>query len=296
MKLTLRLWLHLLFFSSFILPSFAFLSACRATPTPPPAIHFRIGTADSTQYIARESANAYRRAHPTTTFDFFTGNSTTALRELSFDQFDFAFIERNPRADELERAGATALELGRDGVFIIVHPSNPLRNLSRQDLKEIMTGELNLWSQLGIAVPGGPDEIQVLTREEGSGMRAVIEDQVMQGARLTLTALLQPTNLDMLDYVADHPGAIGYVAANVWNDNSRTRALSLDNVIASRATIHAGTYPLLQTVFLIVPQTATLNGKKRIQSPENITSFLEFLSGSDGRAVLYQRIVELPPK
>lgn len=260
----------------------AFLACAAPTPTPLPAIHFKIGAADSTQYIARETANAYRRAHPATTFDFFTSNSTTALRQLAFDQFDFAFIERNPRADELENAQATALQLGRDGVFVIVHPSNPLQNIARQDLKKILTGEFNAWSQLGIAVQGR-DEIQVLMREEGSGMRAVIQEKVLQDARVTPTALLMPTNLDMLAYVAEHPNAIGYVAANIWQENSRTRALSIDEIAATRETIHAGTYPLLQNVFLIVPQTPT----------ENIQSFLDFLAGDEGRRILYQRLSEL---
>jgi phosphate transport system substrate-binding protein len=246
----------------------------------------RIGTSDSAQYITREIANAYRRAHPTTTFDFFTSNSTMALRQLAFNQFDFAFVERNPRADELERAGATALELGRDAVFVIVHPSNPLRNLSRTDLRKILTGELNSWSQLGISPPGGRDEIQVLMREEGSGMRAVMEDRVLQGGRVTRTALLMPTNLDMLDYVAVHPGSIGYVAANIWDNNSRTRALGIDNVAATRGNIRAGTFPLLQTVFLIVPQAPD----------DRIRSFVDFVAGDEGRALLYSRISEIPPK
>ncbi len=283
-RMTLHVSRPLLVFS--FLVSLFVLLACRATPTPPPAIHFKIGSADSTQYIARETANAYRRAHPTTTFDFFTSNSTTALRQLSFHQFDFAFIERNPRADELERANATALELGRDGVFVIVHPSNPLQNISRDDLKKILTGEFSLWSQMGIAAPNGRDEIQVLMREEGSGMRAVIEEHIMQGARITPTALLQPTNLDMLAYVAEHPHAIGYVAANIWDENSRTRVLGIDNFAATHGNIRAGTYPLLQTVFLIVPQTPN----------ESITSFVDFLASSDGRSILYQRISELPAK
>lgn len=268
-----------------VLSVLGFLS-CRATPTPTPAIYLRIGTSDSTQYIAREAASAFRRARPTTTFDFFTSNSTTALRQLAFGQFEIAFIERNPRADELERARATALELGRDGVFVIVHPSNTLKNIARDDLRKILSGDFNQWTQLGVEPPDGKDDIQVLSREEGSGMRAVIDEQVMQGARLTPTALLMPTNLDMLDYVSSHPNAIGYVAANIWNESSNVRTLGIDNVPASRAAVNAGSYPLSQTVFLIVPQTPD----------KDITSFIDFLAGPDGRATLYQRIGEIPPR
>ena len=281
-----RAFAQLVFIVVCCLSSAILLLACRATPTPAPSIHFKIGTADSTQYIARETANAYRRAHPTTTFDFFTSNSTMALRQLAFQQFDFAFVERNPRADELERAQATAFELGRDGVIVIVHPSNPLTNLTRTDLQKIFTGEFSLWSELGIALPNGRDEIQVLMREEGAGTRVVMEENILQGERITLTALLQPTNLDMLDYVAEHPNAIGYVAANIWNENSRTRALSIDTVAPTRANIQNKTYPLTQTVFLIAPRTPN----------ETIASFIEFLASNEGRATLYQRITEIPAK
>lgn len=261
------------------------LLACRPAPTPTPLpVHFKIGSADSTQYIARETANAYRQSHPATTFDFLTSNSTTALRQQAFGQSDFTFIERNPRADELERANATALELGRDGVFVIVNPSNTLQNLSREDLRKLLSGEFNAWSQMGIAPPEGRDEIVVLMREEGAGMRAVIEEKVLRGARITPTALLVPTNLDMLDYVSAHPNAVGYVAANIWDENSRTRAVGIDDVTATRAHIQDATYPLLQTVFLIVPK----------EPNENITSFLEFLAGPEGRSALYRRISEIP--
>lgn len=271
---------------SFILFALTFLSACRATPTPAPRVNFRIGSADSTQYLAREVADAYRRAHPTTTFQFFTTNSTAALRQIPFENYDFAFIERNPRADELDRAHATALELGRDGVFVVVNPNNPLQNISRADLKKIFTGDTGQWSQLGIAPPGGQDVIQVLAREEGSGMRAVMDENILLGAPVTPTALLRPTNLDVLDYVADHPNAIGYVAANIWDAGSRTKLLAIDNVPATRDSISSGTYPLLQTVFLIVPQPP---------SPAS-TDFVNFLSSTDGRTTLYRRITELPPK
>lgn len=264
----------------------ALTAACRPTPTPPAAVHFRIGTSDSTQYLARQLADGYRRAHPATTFDFDTSNSSTILRQLALDRFDFAFVERNPRADELDRAEATALELGRDGLYIVVHPANTLQNLARDELQKVLTGELNRWSQLKIAPPAGEDDIQVLAREEGSGMRAIIEEQVMGGARLTPTALLQPTNLDVLDYVAEHPNAIGYVAANIWDENSRTRALAIENVPATRDSVRAGTYPFLQTVFLIVPRTP---------GPD-LTAFLEYVASTEGRSTLYRRIVELPPK
>lgn len=266
--------------------SVVLIPACRATPTPSAPVHLRIGTADSTQYIAREAAAAYRVEHPNATFDFFKTNSTMSLRQLAFGQYDFSIIERNPRADELERAHAVAYELGRDGVYVIVHPSNALQNVSRDELKKIMAGEINRWSQLGIEPPGGQDTIQVLAREDGAGMRAVIEEKIMQGARTTPTALVLPTNLDMLDYVAEHPNAIGYVAANIWDNNTNTRPLALDDITPARGNIANGTYPLLQNVFMIVPRDASADTQ----------DFVDFLASAEGRATVYRRINALESK
>lgn len=259
---------------------------CRATPTPPPRAHLTIGSADSAQYIARELADAYRRSHPSTTFDFYTTNSTTALQQIAQSRFEIAFVTRNPRTDELERAHVNAVELGRDALAVIVNPSNPLTNISRKNLAKVFSGEIFEWSALGVQVTGTDDTVQVLTREGGSGMRQVLLEQVMLDHALTPTALVRPTNLDMLDYVSEHPEAIGYVAANIWDSNSHTRPLSIDNVPITRETIATGNYPLLQTVFLILP----------VSPNETISSFVEFIASSEGRQVLNRRLAPIPPK
>lgn len=272
------------FLFSFLCALSFWLPACRPTPTPPTRVHLRIGSSDSTQYIAREIADAYRRARPLTTFDFVTTNSTITLREMARGTLDFALVARTPRADELERAGAEALQLGRDGVYLVVHPSNPLQELSSQDLAKILSGEIFRWSALGIQLPDGRDTIQVLSREEGAGPRQLLEEKILLGRRMTPTALLRPTNLDMLDYVASHPHAIGYVAANIWDANSGTRPLALDGVAATRANIAKGAYPLIQTVFLIVSRAPRAE----------VVDFLNFLAATEGRQTLYRRIAELP--
>ena len=82
------------------------------------------------------------------------------------------------------------------------------------------------------------------------------------------------------------PVVIGYVAANIWDNNSGTMPLGIDNVPATRETIADGTYPLLQTIFLIIPQ----------EPDADINGFVDFLAGPEGRATLYKRISELPAK
>lgn len=208
------------------------------------------------------------------------------MRLMAQSGFDLAIVARNPRADELERADANAVELGRDAVAVIVHPSNALGDISMENLARLWSGGINAWSALGIPPPGGDDTVQVLAREEGSGMRQVMQDAILVDRRITPTALLRPTNLDMLDYVSDHPNAIGYVAANIWDQNSHTRPLLIGGVPPTRPNLASGAYPLTQSVFMIVPRRAG----------DNVSSFVEFVASPEGRTVLTRRLAPIPPK
>lgn len=287
LRIPRRFRLRLLVTYSFILLlSTVVLFACRATPTPPKRIYLRIGTADATQYIARELSDAFRREHPNTVFDFTTGNAASILNQYRRGDFDLAFISRPPQADELDRTKSQAIEFAQDGIFIVVNPANPLKAISREDLAKIFTGETFQWSSLNIPPPAGLDSIQVISREDGSGTRRVFEQKALTGRRVTLTALERPGNVDVLDYVGSHPNAIGYIAGNFWDTNTRAQPLSIDGIAPTRANIQSQKYPFLQTYLLLVEQKPW----------QDVSTFVDLLSANEGRDVIARRAAIYSPK
>jgi phosphate transport system substrate-binding protein len=257
------------------------VEGCAPTPTPHPRVHLVLGGASSMQPLITDLANGYHQLRPYATLEILGGNSATGLAELAQGSVNLAMVSRNPRADELSHPPARAVEVARDGIVIVVHSSNPLVNLSRDELARIFAGEILSWSELKVTLPpGAPGTIQVVSREDGSGTRSVFEQTVMLGRRVTLTALVQPSERDVLDYIAANPNAIGYAAFNIWNIQPTTRAVSIDDVAPTLASIQASKYPLMRTFYLVAP----------IAPSPDVSDFLDFILSDSGRQIVRTRM------
>lgn len=233
------------------------------------------------QLIARDLANAYHKANTFATVEVRGGNSNTGLIEFARGSFDIALVSRNPRSDELKRPPARAVEFARDGIVLVVNSSNSLTNASREQLAKVFSGEILNWSQLsGQASQGADDAIQVVSREEGSGTRAVFEQSIMNGRRVTLTALIQSSSNDVLSYVQTNPNAIGYSAFNLWNGHSADHALSIDGVVPTLASVRSSSYPIMQTYYMVVP----------IDPKPELKDFIDFVLSVDGQKLVSNRM------
>lgn len=95
-----------------------------------------------------------------------------------------------------------------DGLTVIVHPSNPISQVTMDQLRSIYTGEITNWSQLG----GADLPITFVTRAEGSGSRFVFEDRIFDGEVTAASNQIEAADNSALStLVNDTPGAIGYV-------------------------------------------------------------------------------------
>lgn len=233
------------------------------------------------QLLAQDLARAYRQSHSYATVEVRGGNSSSGLVEYERGSLDIALVSKNPTSEELKRPPSRAIEIAHDGIVIIVHNSNTLENVSRDQLAKIFSGEILSWSQLsGKPSKGGDDSIQVTSREDGSGTRSVFEQSIMAGRRVTLTALVQPSSRDMLDYVKSSPNAIGYVAFNLWKGNSTTRAISIDGIAPSSSAIQASTYPLMQRYYLVAP----------IDASPAVSDFIDFVLSASAHELISARV------
>ncbi len=102
----------------------------------------------------------------------------------------------------------------------------------------------------------------------------------MPGRRVTLTALVQPSEQDVLDYVASNPAAIGYVAFDAWNANPSAHAIAIDDIKPDLADIRSAAYPLMRPLFLVVPRSS---------SPD-IMDFVNFVVEAAGRQIIAEHM------
>lgn len=265
----------------FVIPLALLLLSCTSTldVTPPVTRKFEIVTSEALSPFVLELTDAYHRAHTFISFNIRSGNAAFALAELSRLNADAVFVGRALAQTDLTRLNAEARLIGRDGLVIIVNPSNSLQSVTRDQVTKIFAGDIHDWRDLGARLPTGASPvIAVVSREEGSASREVFEGLMMTGKRVTRTALVEPSERDVAEYVAAQPDAIGYIS--LQSLSSRVRGLALNGTEATLANIANKKYPLEHPVYLVNPSHPSAD----------LDEFIAFVAGPDARHILEKYI------
>lgn len=174
--------------------------------------------------------------------------SGTGIQAVSEGRCDIGLSSRNLK-DEEKANGLTGTILAYDGIALIVNPENPVSDLDVNTIAQIYTGEITNWSALG-----GPDaEIVLIGREAGSGTRDGFESITKTEGKCQYRQELISTG-DVITTVAGNPNAIGY--ASLASIKDTVKALKVDGVVPSEATVKDGTY-VIQRPFVLVTRTGT---------------------------------------
>ena len=196
-----------------------------------------------------------------------SGSGITAVQEGTCD------IGLSSRAlkDEEKSAGLKETVLAYDGIAIIVHPDNPVSDLSVDQLAKLYTGEITNWKDVG----GNDAEAVLIGREAASGTRDGFEsitgtkDKCQYRQELTSTG-------DVITAVSQNPDAIGYASLASVKDS--VKALNVDGVTPSEATVKDGSYKV-QRPFVLV----TMEGKELSPAAQ---AFFDYAISSDAASII----------
>jgi phosphate transport system substrate-binding protein len=209
---------------------------------------------------------AFSLDHPEITVTYNPTGSGSGIQAVLDGRCDIALSSRYLKDSEKEQ-GLMETVLAYDGIAIIVNPENPISDLSLETLRDIYTGTITDWSELG-AEPG---EIVLIGREAGSGTRDGFESATGTTGACAYRQELTSTG-DVITTVASNPNAIGYASLASVKDS--VQIVSIDGVVPSEETIRDGSYPV-QRPFLLV----TLEEKPLT---EEALLFTQFATGADG--------------
>ena len=196
-----------------------------------------------------------------------SGSGITAVQEGTCD------IGLSSRAlkDEEKSAGLKETVLAYDGIAIIVHPDNPVSDLSVEQIAKLYTGEITNWKDVG----GNDAEAVLIGREAASGTRDGFEsitgtkDKCQYRQELTSTG-------DVITAVSQNPDAIGYASLASVKDS--VKALNVDGVTPSEATVKDGSYKV-QRPFVLV----TMAGKELSPAAQ---AFFDYAISSDAASII----------
>jgi phosphate transport system substrate-binding protein len=241
--------------------------ACQTqAPTPEPRAALALGASTSTTPLLDKLTAAYREEAGGVTFTTEYGNARLTLDSLRAGRFHAALLSW-PGGAPPEDVWAQPVAL--DALALIVHPTSAVHGLSLAEARDLFQGRTSAWAD------GTP--VEVVSREDGATARVLFERAVMGDQRVTLAAVIAPGSREVVDYVAAHPGAIGYVSIG-WL-NARVRALALDGVVPSPESARAQRYALVTPVYFM--SLAEPQGDAR--------DFYRFVISDPGQALVGQR-------
>ncbi|MFZ5452166.1 MAG: phosphate ABC transporter substrate-binding protein [Thermodesulfobacteriota bacterium] len=221
----------------------------------------------SVQPFAEKLAEVYMHQHPQVRIDVQGGGSSAGIFAAQQGAADLGASSR-----ELVKAEKALHEIpiAWDGIAVIVHPSNPLSNLTLEQLRRIFQGKITDWRDLGLP----PHAIDLISREEGSGTREAFEHLVMGKIEVTHGALVQDSNGAVREIVAGDPYALGYISAGLVDD--RVKAVAIDGVLPTRDNIKNQKYKLVRRFLLV--------GRK--MPAGQCRGFIDFILSPQGQRLL----------
>ncbi|MGC8816920.1 MAG: phosphate ABC transporter substrate-binding protein [Candidatus Hadarchaeum sp.] len=230
--------------------------------------------------IAQAAAEAWMDAHPNDKITVEGGGSGVGIAALIDGTCDIANSSRTLK-DEEKSAGLVEHRIALDAVCVIVNSTNPVNELTLEQLKAIFKGDITNWSEVG-----GPNlEIVVYTRESTSGTYETFETKVMKPENITLRALTKTSNGEMAQAISGNPNGIGYVGIGYLADASGIKALKINGIEPSVSTVQSGAYPISRYLFMITKG-----------QPEGLAKeFIDFVTGPSGQKIVEEHgFVKLP--
>jgi phosphate transport system substrate-binding protein len=157
-----------------------------------------------------------------------------------------------------------------DGIAVIVNKGNAVDNLTIEQIRDIYTGAITNWSQVG----GKSAVIAVVSREEGSGTRGAFEEIARFQGKLLANANQLTSTGAILANIAQNPDAIGYISLGSLNDT--IKAVSVGGVAATNANVVKGTYKIARPFIVLTGKNVHAES----------SAFIKWILGKEGQKVV----------
>jgi phosphate transport system substrate-binding protein len=242
---------------------------------------------DTIVNLALAWAEAYKGVEPQVDIAVTGGGSGTGIAALINGTVDVANASRQIKPVEREEAVANGVEpvefvIARDAIAIIVHHSNPINELSIDQLSDIYSGKIRNWSELG----GEDRPIVKLSRETNSGTHVYFLEQVLRkgdkedSTLFSPDTLLLPSSEGIMSEVRDNPNALGYDGLGYVTDDVKVVAVAGDQggffVLPSIETVNNAQYPISRDLYMYTAGEPT----------GRILAYLEWILQADAQTIV----------
>jgi len=242
---------------------------------------------DTLVNLALAWAEEYREVDPSVSIAVTGGGSGTGIAALINGTVDIANASRRMKDKEISAAQENGIDpmeftVAIDALAVVVHPDNPVSELTIDQLADIFTGRVTNWQE----VSGNDAPIIILSRETNSGTHVYfLEEVVRQGDKenediFAPQTLLMPSSVGITSEIRRNPNAIGYDGLGYVTEHEKTIAVAMDShspyVLPSVETGADGSYPIARGLYMYTAGEPT----------DVITEYLDWIRGPAGQTIV----------
>jgi phosphate transport system substrate-binding protein len=241
----------------------------------------QIKGSDTMVNLGQAWAEKFMEMHPDTSIAVTGGGSGTGIASLINGTCEIAETSREMEQKEIDQAKIKGIEpkqftVALDGLAVVVNPKNPASNLTIQELKDIFTGKIANWKEVG----GNDAKITILSREVNSGTHVYFKEHVLNKTEFAPTALLLPSSQAIADEVSGNPNAIGYYGMGYISPEQKAINVAKDKtspyVDPTIESVKNGNYPISRPLFMYTKG-----------EPEGLTKiFIDFVLSQEGQEIV----------
>ncbi len=228
--------------------------------------------------VTLKAIESYKKVKKDVAISVEGSGSGNGIKALLDGACDIANSSRAMKKEEKESAEKASLKIREiavayDMIVPIVHPSNPITKLTKDQLKGIYEGNITSWKQLG----GADEPIIVVSRDTSSGTYEYWHEDVMKKTDVKKDALTQASNGAIVTTVAGNPKAIGYIGFGYLKKDSNVKGLLVNDVEPTIDHGKSGKYPISRKLFMYVNEAKMSDATK---------GFVDYLLGDEGQKLV----------
>ena len=213
----------------------------------------RIKGSDTVLPVAQQTAERFMNREPDARVTVTGGGTGVGISALMDNTTDIAMASRPIKFSEKMKAKAAKRDIDEvivayDALAVVVHPSNPVKKLTRRQLEDIFRGKITNWKQVG----GDDRKIVVYSRETSSGTYEFFKESVLKNKNYMSSSLSMPATGAIIQSASQTRGAIGYVGLAYVSPRIKTLAVSYDGQHYAAPTLENAinkTYPIVRPLY-----------------------------------------------
>jgi len=193
--------------------------------------------------VMKEAAKRIMQMNADVQITIAGGGSGAGIKQVGEGLVDIGNSGRKATDEEVAKYHLSMYKWAIDGVGTVVHPSNPVKALSSEQLKDIYAGKISNWKELG----GEDRPINIYTRDKSSGTRAVFWKKALGKGDISGKANFVASNGAMKAAITNDPYAIGYVSVGYMDET--VAPIALDGVTPTLKTVQTGEYKVARGLY-----------------------------------------------